>query len=90
MTPPPLPTIHDKRDLLPPDPEKWEEASIVRAERDGNAWHAILTMGFFDYWVRAYRMDDGTVRFQFQARRCARGEAAFLAYLDGLGGRMAG
>lgn len=81
----------DRRNLMPPAPDDWQQAQIVRTERapDGT-WSAVLTMGFFDYWVRSYRIEDGTVHFQFQARRCADAEAAFLRYIDGLSGRMAG
>lgn len=81
----------DRRNLMQPTPQDWQEADLVRTERASNGtWSAILTLGFFDYWVRAYRIEDGTVRFQFQPRRCADAEAAFLRYIDGLSGRMAG
>lgn len=81
----------DRRNLIPPASDGWQEAEILRTERapDGT-WSAILTMGFLDYWVRSYRVENGTLKFQFQTRRCADAEAAFLRYIDGLSGRMAG
>jgi hypothetical protein len=88
---PPLPTRHDERELLPPDPAAWQDAEILRTEKspDGS-WLAVLVMGSLDYDVRAYRMEDGTVKFQFQARRCRKAEAAFIRYVDGLGSKLAG
>ena len=84
-------TVHDRRNLIPPDPANWENAEMIRTDRDADGtWRAILTLGSTDYWVRAYRAEGGAVRFQFQPRRCADAEASWLAYLDGLERRIAG
>lgn len=81
----------DHRKLIEPDPAAWQEAEITRTERaPDNTWNAILVMGHLDFWITKYRVEDGTVRFKFQARRCAIADADFLAYLDGLSERIAG
>ena len=88
MNIPAPPTIHDQREILPPDDDAWQDSSIVRTDNTPNGWNAILTIGSLDYWVRAYRMENGEVRFETQARRCAKAERAFLRYVDGLGERI--